>query len=76
MSERLRADNGSRIILNLHGHAHAGAPADKLSNDEGWPGVRVLNPGSLKYGECAELVLKKGTDGLWAIAQYNKHYLH
>lgn len=36
--------------------------------------TKVFNPGSLKYGEFAELILKQ-VQGVWKVAQYNKHYL-
>lgn len=58
----LKADKGQRIIANIHGHCHDGAPADKITD-----GVRVFNPGSLKFSECGELTLRK-VDGLWKVA--------
>lgn len=62
------------IFLNIHGHVHDGSSIDKLTNDGS---VRVLNPGSLKYGEFAELFLVKDfvKDDRWRISQYNKHFL-
>jgi Icc-related predicted phosphoesterase len=50
----LKNDGGKKIFANIHGHAHDGSPGDKITH-----GVRVINPGSLKYGEYAELVLVK-----------------
>ena len=44
----LKEDAGKRVVANLHGHVHDGAPCDKVTDK-----VRVLNPGSLKYGEFA-----------------------
>ena len=48
----LKNDGGKKIFANIHGHAHDGSPCDKITD-----GVRIINPGSLKYGEYAELVL-------------------
>jgi Icc-related predicted phosphoesterase len=72
----LKNDTGKgRFVGQVHGHAHDGTPADKITDG----GVRVLNPGSLKFGEFAELFLERqdaeGNGSHWKIAQYNKHYL-
>lgn len=44
----LKEDAGKRVVANVHGHVHDGAPCDKVTDK-----IRVLNPGSLKYGEFA-----------------------
>lgn len=63
-------EHQGRVVVAMHGHAHDGTPLDKIDN------VRVLNPGSLKFGEFAEVVLRENsTDATWFLAQYNKHYL-
>ncbi len=66
----IKNDKGDRIVANVHGHAHDGASADKITD-----GVRVFNPGSLKYGEFASLRLTKES-GHWKVTQYYKHYLN
>jgi len=53
----------------LHGHCHDGAAVDKIKN------IRIVNPGSLKYGEFGELKLRESADGNWRVASFNKHYL-
>ena len=62
-------DNQGKVVVNIHGHVHDGAPMDKVEN------VKICNPGSLKYGEFAEMVLRENADGTWKVSQYNKHYL-
>jgi Icc-related predicted phosphoesterase len=62
-------NNQGRIVANIHGHVHHGTPMDQIRN------LRVINPGSLKYGEFAELRLKENADGTWRIVSYNKHFL-
>ena len=58
-------------MANIHGHTHDGAPCDKITNK-----IRVLNPGSLKYGEFAQLSLAKDSEtGKWKVYEYNKHFL-
>jgi Icc-related predicted phosphoesterase len=60
----LKEDKGKKIIANVHGHVHDGSPADKITD-----GVRILNPGSLKFGEFAELILRRDKDtGVWRVA--------
>ena len=67
----LREDGGKRFVANIHGHAHDGAPCDKITDN-----IRVLNPGSLKYGEFAQLTLAKDpSNGRWKVYEYNKHFL-
>lgn len=62
-------ENQGKVVVNVHGHAHDAAPMDKINN------VRVVNPGSLRDGEFAELTLKENADGTWRVAQYNKHFI-
>ena len=69
LSQLLKEDKGQRIVANIHGHVHQGSPADSIMDL-----TKVFNPGSLKYGEFAELILKQ-VQGVWKVAQYNKHYL-
>ena len=42
---------------------------DKIKN------LKIINPGSLKYGEFAELKLKENADGTWKIVSFIKHFL-
>ena len=46
-------DHQGRVVVAVHGHVHDGTPLDKIDN------VRILNPGSLKFGEFAEVVLRE-----------------
>ena len=74
LAKTLKEGNGECIFLNIHGHVHDGSSSDKLTADGS---VRVLNPGSLKFGEFAELILVKdfAKDDKWRISQYIKHFL-
>ena len=42
---------------------------DKIKN------LKIINPGSLKYGEFAELKLIENADGTWRVVSLAKHYL-
>ena len=65
----LKEDAGKTFIANIHGHAHDGSPSDKITDK-----IRIINPGSLKFGEFAQLKLVKDEKG-WRVGSYNKHYL-
>lgn len=69
--ELLKKDEGKRFLANIHGHAHDGAPCDKITDE-----IRIMNPGSLKYGEFAQLTLAKDpSTGRWKVYEYSKHFL-
>ena len=54
----------------MHGHVHQGASADAINK------VRVYNPGSLQYGEYAEMnLIEDQTTYKWRVSEFNKHYL-
>ena len=54
----------------MHGHVHQGASADTINK------VRVYNPGSLQYGEYAEMnLIEDQTTYKWRVSEFNKHYL-
>jgi Icc-related predicted phosphoesterase len=50
------------LICNIHGHCHEGSALDKIGN------VKIINPGSLMFGEFGELELKERADGSWQVS--------
>ncbi len=54
MYKLLKEDAGKKIFANVHGHAHDGSASDNITEN-----MSVMNPGSLKYGQFAELTIAK-----------------
>ena len=68
LAEFLR-DNQERVVVNVHGHAHEGTALDKILR------VRVINPGSLMFGEYGLLRLERNLENRWKIASFTKTLL-
>ena len=61
--------NKGKVLCNIHGHCHEGSFLDKVGN------LRIINPGSLMFGEFGVIELIEAAGGRWHISQANKHYL-
>lgn len=58
-------EHKDRLVMNLHGHCHAGNTFDYEM------GAPVINPGSLKEGAFMVLTLAQ-VDGKWKISSVTK----